>query len=48
MWVFIAASFFLPYVAVVVANAGTSADPGGPGAFAPDEPRRSIAPPPET
>lgn len=48
MWVFIAASFVLPYVAVVMANAGASGNPGGPGPFAPDGPRRSIPPPPET
>ena len=29
MWVFLAASFFLPYVAVVLANAGVNPDPGG-------------------
>jgi hypothetical protein len=28
MWVFIIASFVLPYVAVVMANAGGSTDPG--------------------
>ncbi len=27
MWVFVAASFVLPYVAVVMANAGSAADP---------------------
>jgi hypothetical protein len=27
MWVFIAASFVLPYIAVVMANAGSAADP---------------------
>jgi Protein of unknown function (DUF3099) len=35
MWVFLAASFFLPYIAVVVANGGASPDPGGPDAFTP-------------
>ena len=29
MWIFLAASFFLPYVAVVIANAGVNPDPGG-------------------
>ena len=29
MWVFLAASFFLPTIAVVIANAGVNADPGG-------------------
>ena len=28
-WVFVAASFVLPYVAVVIANAGVTPDPGG-------------------
>jgi hypothetical protein len=30
MWFFLAASIFLPYVAVVLANAGAAPDPGGP------------------
>lgn len=42
MWVFIAASFFLPAVAVVVANAGASPDPGGPEPFAPDPSLRAL------
>jgi hypothetical protein len=46
MWVFIIASFVLPYVAVVAANAGSSADPGGPEPFGPDPTRRAIEPPP--
>ncbi len=46
MWVFIAASFFLPYVAVVAANAGASPDPGGPEPFGPDPTRKAIEPPP--
>lgn len=29
VWVFIAAAVFLPYVAVVIANAGASPDPAG-------------------
>ena len=44
MWVFIAGSFFLPYVAVIVANAGTSPDPGGPDWFEPDLDTRAIEP----
>jgi hypothetical protein len=28
MWVFLGASIFLPYVAVVIANAGNNMDPG--------------------
>lgn len=46
MWVFIAASLVLPYVAVVMANAGASPDPGAPEPFGPDESHRAIAPPP--
>ena len=42
MWVFLAASFFLPYIAVVVANGGSSPDPGGPDAFGPDPGTRGI------
>ena len=29
MWLFLAGSFFLPTIAVVIANAGVSPDPGG-------------------
>ncbi len=29
MWVFLVGAVFLPYVAVVMANAGVAADPGG-------------------
>ena len=47
MWVFIIASFLLPYVAVVMANAGASADPGGPEPIGPDPSRKSIGPTPE-
>ncbi len=36
MWIFLAASFFLPTIAVVLANAGASPDPGGPDAVDPD------------
>jgi uncharacterized membrane protein len=46
MWVFIGASFALPYVAVVLANAGAAADPGGPDPFEPDPDRRAIEGPP--
>ena len=35
-WVFLTASLVLPYVAVVLANAGVSPDPGGPDEFNPD------------
>jgi fatty acid desaturase len=47
MWVLIIASFILPYVAVVMANAGASPDPGGPDPFGPDPSRKEIEPPPE-
>lgn len=30
MWALLAAAFVLPYVAVVMANAGSAVDPGGP------------------
>ena len=46
MWVFLAASFFLPYIAVVIANGGASPDPGGPDAFGPDPGTRGIEGPP--
>src|SRR3954447_24890422 len=42
MWVFIAASFVLPYVAVVMANAGGTPDRGGPPPVAPDPGLRAI------
>ena len=45
MWVFIAASFLLPYVAVVLANAGASSDPGGPEPFGADQSRKSLESP---
>ena len=47
MWAFIIASFILPYVAVVMANAGASPDPGGPEPFESDPSRKSLDPPPE-
>jgi hypothetical protein len=34
-WVFIISSLILPYIAVVMANAGVSPDPGGPDPFDP-------------
>ena len=48
MWGLVIASFVLPYVAVVMANAGSSPDPGGPDPFGPDPSRKSIQPPPES
>ena len=48
MWVFIAASFLLPYVAVILANASSSPDPGGPDYFEPDRGRPAIESGPDT
>ena len=48
MWVFIAGSFVLPYVAVILANAGASPDPGGPELFAPGPEDRAIESGPDT
>ena len=42
VWVFIAGSFLLPYVAVVLANAGAAPDRGGPDHFDPDPNVRAI------
>lgn len=42
MWAFLAASFFLPYIAVVIANAGANPDPGGPDPVSPDVTRPAI------
>jgi len=36
LWLFIAASFVLPTVAVIVANSNAAPDPGGPEYFEPD------------
>jgi hypothetical protein len=35
-WFFVAGAIFLPYVAVVIANAGASPDPGGMEAYVPE------------
>lgn len=45
MWVFIAASFLLPTVAVVAANASSSPDLGGPDPFDADSTREALPPP---
>jgi DUF3099 family protein len=42
MWVFLAASFFLPYVAVVIANTAAGPDPGGPDLVTRDLSTRAI------
>jgi hypothetical protein len=47
-WTLVAAALFLPYVAVVMANAGASPDPGGPEPFEPDESRKELEPPPDS
>ena len=46
MWVFLAASFVLPYVAVVIANGGAAPDPGGPDPFDAHDTGRALEPPP--
>jgi len=48
MWLFIAGSVLLPYVAVVLANAGSAPDVGGPDPFAHDGGRRAIEAGPDT
>lgn len=45
MWIFLGASFVVPYVAVVMANAGISPDPGGPDPFGPDPTRKVLEAP---
>lgn len=42
MWVFLTASFFLPTIAVVVANSAAPRDPGGPEYFEPDPTRHAL------
>lgn len=37
-WFFVAGAVVLPYVAVVIANAGASPDPGGMDVYAPEQP----------
>ena len=44
-WAFSVASVFLPYVAVIMANAASSPDPGGPDPFQPEQ-RPQLAPGP--
>lgn len=45
-WLFVIGSLFLPYVAVVMANAGTTPDPTRPQLY--DAPRKQIGPPRDT
>lgn len=42
LWTLLAGAFILPYVAVVMANAGASTDPGGPEPFGPDPSRKEL------
>ncbi len=42
MWVFLAASVFLPPVAVIIANSNAPSDPGGPEWFEPDVSTRAL------
>ena len=42
LWVFLGASFFLPTIAVIVANSNSSPDPGGPDYFEPDLSTRAL------
>ena len=44
-WFFVAGAIFLPYVAVVIANAGASPDPGGLEAYVPERPALENTPP---
>jgi len=48
LWVFIAASFVLPYIAVVMANAGSTSDPGGPDVVPADPSLRALEQPVRT
>ncbi len=45
VWTLMVGSLILPYVAVVMANAGVSPDPGGPDPFDGDTGRQAIEPP---
>ena len=42
LWVFLVASFFLPTIAVIVANAKSAPDPGGPAYFEHDQSVRAL------
>ena len=42
MWLFLVASFFLPTIAVIVANSNSTPDPGGPASFEPDLSTRAL------
>ena len=48
MWLFLTAAVFLPYVAVVMANAGAEPDPGGPEPFDADGGARALEQPPDS
>jgi hypothetical protein len=47
MWIFLIGSLVLPYVAVVMANAGASTDPDVPDPFDPGAAGRALPGPPE-
>ena len=42
VWIFLVGSFVLPYIAVVMANAGADPDPGGPEPFDADGGARAL------
>jgi hypothetical protein len=46
-WIFMGGSLVLPYIAVVMANAGVTLDPGGPDFFAGDTDVQALDPPPD-
>jgi len=46
-WVFMIGSLVLPYIAVVMANAGVSPDPGGPDPFDGNTGMNALESPPE-
>jgi hypothetical protein len=46
-WIFIVCSLVLPYIAVVMANAGVSPDPGGPDPFDGNTGRNALESPAE-
>lgn len=45
-WVLVAGALFLPYIAVVLANAGVQRDPDRPETFTPERPELPDGPPP--
>jgi Protein of unknown function (DUF3099) len=47
VWIFLVGSFVLPYIAVVMANAGAEPDPGGPEPFVGDNSAPALEESPE-